>query len=159
VKEGVHLQSATSGRNLTDATALYREYAASLPIDLTFQEFEEEVRSLPGRYAPPGGTIIIARDRENQAVGCVAFRPMAQAGECEMKRLYVAPAGRGLGFGVALVEAAIEAARTAGYRAMYLDTLPSMVTAQALYRRFGFEPVEPYHSAVVDGMLFFRRDL
>ena len=155
----VRLEPATSGQNLPDATGLYREYAASLPRDLTLQEFDDEIRSLPGQYAPPAGTIVVARGPGDTAIGCVALRPMRQADACEMKRLYVAPDCRGRGLGFMLVGAAIEAAKTAGYRQIYLDTLASMVEAQALYRRCGFEPVEPYHSATVEGMLFFRLSL
>src|SRR5690606_15048655 len=116
-------------RDLSDAVALIRAYAASLPIDLAYQDFESEIAAMPGKYAPPAGTLLLARGRDGTALGCVGLRPLSNPGDCEMKRLYVAPAGRGLGVGRALVTAAISAAEQIGYHRMLLDTLPSMQAA------------------------------
>ncbi len=76
-----------------------------------------------------------------------------------MKRLYVAPGGRGLGVGRALVAAVLAAAERIGYREMRLDTLPGMTAAIALYRATGFGPVAPYYPTPVAGTLFFARPL
>lgn len=137
---------------------LFRAYAASLPIDLGYQGFDGELASLPGKYAPPEGALLVARNAAGAALGCVAMRPLA-AGVCEMKRLYVAPAGRGRGLGEALARAIIEAARASGYREMRLDTLASMAEAQALYRALGFVEIAPYYDSPVENTLFMSVQL
>lgn len=120
--------------------ALCEEYAASLPFSLCFQNFEGEMRGLPGRYAQPGGCMMLGSVGE-EAVGCAAVRPVPEvaAGLCEMKRMYVRPTARGLGLGRRLAERLIEFARSAGYERMVLDSEPSFEAAIALYRSLGFE--------------------
>ena len=140
--------------DLADAARLFRFYAASLPIDLGYQGFAEELASLPGKYAPPAGALLIARDEGNAAIGCVALRPIAGDGVCEMKRLYVLPEGRGLGLGGALIAAIVATARTAGYTEMRLDTLPTMQTALAMYARAGFREIPAYYPTPIAGTIF-----
>ena len=135
---------------------LFRAYAASLDVDLSYQNFEAEMAAMPGKYAPPAGTLLLARLLDGTAAGCVGLRPMAAKGCCEMKRLYVAPEGRGLGIGRQLVEAVMGHAQRIGYREMRLDTLPSMTGAIALYRNTGFEPIAPYYDSPVVGTIFMR---
>lgn len=120
--------AASFPTDLPTITRLFRAYAASLPIDLGYQGFDGELASLPGKYASPAGALLIARDAFGVALGCVAMRPLDEPGVCEMKRLYVAPAGRGQGLGKQLALAIIEAARAAGHREMRLDTLAHMHT-------------------------------
>ena len=141
------------------AARLFREYAAALKVDLGYQGFEAELAGLPGAYAPPSGALLLAFADDGQAIGCVAMRPLSQPGICEMKRLHTCPAARGLGIGRALATAAIEAARRAGYRELWLDTLPDMAAAQALYRRLGFEVTDPYYPPPVAGTIFLRKML
>lgn len=145
--------------DLAAAVTLFRAYAASLDVDLAYQDFEAEVAGLPGRYAPPAGALLLARSAQGAAVGCAALRPIDPADACEMKRLYVRPEGRGTGLGAALIKALLGEARRIGYREMRLDTLPSMGEAIALYRRLGFEPMPPYYATPVAGTLFLRRRL
>jgi GNAT superfamily N-acetyltransferase len=139
--------------------ALFREYASSLGVDLCFQDFDAELASLPGKYAPPTGALLLARDAQGAPLGCVALRPVLPEGCCEMKRLYVAPQRRGLGLGNALVNAIIAEAKRIGYREMRLDTLPTMEAAVALYRREGFVPIPPYYDTPVEGTIFLARSL
>ena len=153
------LASATSSADLQAVAGLMRAYADWLGIDLSFQDFEAELTTLPGKYAPPAGALLLARLSDGEAVGCVALRPLPEAGCCEMKRLYVAPEGRGLGLGRRLAEAIIAEARRRGYREMRLDTLPSMESAIAIYRRLGFVDMEPYYDTPVPGTVFLRLDL
>jgi ribosomal protein S18 acetylase RimI-like enzyme len=136
---------------------IFREYAAGLGVDLCFQDFEAELAALPGKYAPPQGRLLLAR-RDGDVAGCVALRP--QAGDvCEMKRLYVRPAARGLGLGRRLAEAACAAAREAGYARIRLDTLPDMAAAQSMYASMGFRPIPAYVFNPVAGVRYLERDL
>lgn len=156
---GFRIGPARSAADLAEAARLFDAYASGLGIDLSFQDFAAELASLPGKYAPPAGELLIARDPRGEALGCVALRPIAPTGCCEMKRLYVAPPGRGLGLGRALVEAIIGEAVRIGYREMRLDTLPTMVEAVAIYRRMGFAPIPPYYHNPVAGAVFLARPL
>lgn len=147
-----------SAADLDAARDLFQAYAASLPVDLGYQDFATELSTLPGKYGPPAGALLLARDRAGLAIGCVGLRPLAE-GVCEMKRLYVDPAARGSGLGRALIEAVLAEAAQLGYREIRLDTLPTMSAAIAMYRRAGFEPIAPYYDAVPEGTLFLGRRL
>jgi putative acetyltransferase len=136
---------------------LMREYGASLGVDLSYQNFEEELRSLPGDYSAPRGTLLLAMAGE-EAAGCVAIRPLGE-NFCEMKRLYVRPAWRSTGLGKRLVEAALEDARRAGHRFVRLDTLPTMIAARKLYASLGFLPIAPYYPSPIAGTAFLQFDL
>jgi GNAT superfamily N-acetyltransferase len=136
---------------------LFEEYAASLGIDLSFQDFDRELETLPGDYAPPDGALIVAHCGE-AAVGCVALRRIDDA-ICEMKRLYVKPEWRGKGIGRALAGAVIERAREIGYSTMRLDTLRSMVEANALYLSLGFKECAPYRYNPCEQPVFMERSL
>lgn len=144
--------------NRTTVEALFREYVASLAEDITFQDFEGEFATLPGKYARAmGGVVLIARDG-NEAAGAVAYR-MVEPGVCEMKRLYVRPAFRGSGLGRELANELIEDARRQGYRTMLLDTLASMSAARALYRDLGFVPTQPYYDNPLPGVAYMALEL
>jgi ribosomal protein S18 acetylase RimI-like enzyme len=139
--------------------ALFREYAGALDVDLSYQGFGAELAALPGQYAPPNGTLLIALSATGDPIGCVGVRPLREPGLCEMKRLHVSPNGRGQGIGRALAEAAIEAATSAGYIVMRLDTLPTMRAAQQLYQRLGFKTTQAYYNSPVSGTIFMRKIL
>jgi ribosomal protein S18 acetylase RimI-like enzyme len=150
----VNITEASGAQEIDAARRLFEEYAAGLGVDLCFQGFDEELATLPGGYARPDGRLLIA-NAGDQLAGCVALRRLETA-VCEMKRLYVRPAFRGLGVGRDLIQAIIAEARAAGYQRMRLDTLPTMRSALALYRRFGFREILPYRDNPVDGAVFLE---
>jgi putative acetyltransferase len=154
----VEVTPAVTAEEIEQARTLFTEYAAALGIDLCFQGFEKELAGLPGRYAPPGGQLLLAHSDESVA-GCVALRPIEPPGTCEMKRLYVRPTFRGHGVGRALVAAVTDAARQIGYRRVRLDTLPVMADAIRLYQSFGFRPIAPYCPNPVPGATFLELTL
>ena len=133
---------------------LFLEYAQSLDFKLCFQDFDHEVATLPGEYAPPRGCILLAAEEEKFA-GCVALRPLLP-GICEMKRLYLRPEHRGHNLGRRLAEAVIREAQERGYESMRLDTVPTMDRAIALYRSLGFREIAAYRPNPVPGALFFE---
>ena len=150
----IHIVPARTPVQLRDARALFLEYASSLGFDLRFQDFDHEVASLPGEYAPPRGALLLARE-EGRAIGCIALRPLDEQA-CEMKRLYVRPEARGRGLGRLLCDALIAEAQAAGYSRMKLDTIPQMAAAIALYRALGFVPTEPYRYNPLPGAMFME---
>ncbi len=143
---------------LAAAVALIRGYTDGLDLDLSAQGIEAELAGLPGRYAPPGGDLFLATAPEGAPLGCIGFRPL-DATTCEIKRLFVAPAGRGQGLGRQLARHALDTARAAGHRRAVLDTLPSMAAAIDLYRSLGFMPIPPYDPDGLPGVLCFGLDL
>lgn len=140
-----------------EVLALLREYADSLDFALDFQDFDAELAGLPGDYAPPRGALFVARV-DGEPAGCVALRAFVES-TCELKRLYVRDASRGLGLGRRLAEAAVGAARELGYVRMRLDTTPGMAAAQALYRSLGFREIAAYRPNPIHGASFFELEL
>lgn len=149
------LKQAGTAEEIEQARELFTEYGVWLAVDLCFQGFDEELRSLPGKYAPPDGRLLLAYDDE-QLMGCVALRRI-DADSCEMKRLYLRPGARGSGLGKQLAVAIIEEARKIGYARMRLDTLPHrMPPAIALYRSLGFREIEAYYDNPIEGALYME---
>ena len=159
MSKSVSITPARSAEELRITAMLFAAYADSLGIDLGFQEFATELQSLPGKYTPPTGEILLARTTDGMLVGCVALWPLDTNGCSEMKRLYIVPEGRGLGIGKKLVSAILEFAKSAGYREIKLDTLPHMVEAVSLYKRAGFVETKPYYATPLDGTKLLARDL
>jgi ribosomal protein S18 acetylase RimI-like enzyme len=167
-----------------DTTAsLFRAFEASVPVKLDFQGFEEEVAGLPSKYAvEKGGAIYLAYEEptetnnpllasteykpssltpiRDQVIGCVAIRPFPAPvsplpPQCELKRLYLAPASRGRGVARLLMDSVIARARQLGYKEVLLDTLASMTAARRLYENCGFELTGAYYESV-EGAVFYK---
>ncbi|MDH7478760.1 MAG: GNAT family N-acetyltransferase [Syntrophomonadaceae bacterium] len=143
-----------SAEHLEMVGELFKEYAGSLGFSLSFQDFDRELGSLPGKYAPPEGRLLLA-EIDGRGIGCVALRKIGH-GVCEMKRLFVKPGLRGKGLGEALAREAISQARAIGYRRMRLDTVASMREAAGLYQKLGFLEIEPYVFNPVEGARFME---
>jgi len=164
----IEIAAARTDADVAGARTLFLEYAGSLGFSLCFQGFDEEVATLPGRYAPPAGGLFLARGRmeakaegeaDGELAGCVALRALEAEGVAEMKRLYVRDQYRGTGLGRRLAERVIEEARRRGYAKMRLDTLPTMVRAIPMYRKLGFREIAAYTVNPVEGALFFEKIL
>ena len=155
---GVSLTRAASTEEIAEVRQLFLEYAESLGFSLCFQGFDEEVKNLPGAYAPPRGRLLLA-SLHGESAGCIALRELDPA-TCEMKRLYVRPNCRGKRLGRLLVDGIIAEARSIGYERMRLDTIgSSMQDAIALYRRRGFREIEPYRTNPIAGALYLELSL
>lgn len=152
---------ADSPEDIAAIRALFLDYQADLGIDLCFQGFAQELENLPGDYADPAGLLLLATV-DGAPAGCCAFRPLTSSDHlnaCEMKRLFVRPAFRGLGLGRLLVEQVMARAALAGYSSMLLDTLRDMEAARALYQEVGFVEVAPYYHNPLPGAHYLMADL
>jgi len=145
---------ANDAEAVAQARELFCEYAAESQLDLCFQNFEAELAGLPGGYAPPEGRLLLSM-HEKQLAGCVALRKF-EDGVCEMKRLYVRPAFRGLGIGETLARRVIDEAVAIGYARMRLDTLARMQAAVALYEALGFRRIEAYRPNPLEDVIYFE---
>jgi ribosomal protein S18 acetylase RimI-like enzyme len=154
----VSIEPAAGAADMARVHALFVEYADWLDFDLCFQGFDEELATLPGKYAPPEGGLWLARVGGGLA-GVVGLRPL-DPGICELKRLWVRPAFRGHGLGRRLTQTAIDAARKAGYRTLRLDTIGGqMQEARALYDSLGFRETAPYYRNPHPGADYLALDL
>lgn len=137
--------------------AIFTEFVKSPSVSLDFQGYAEEFATLPGRYAPPEGRLLLATESERM-LGCVALRKIDER-ICEMKRLYVRPEARGMALGRRLAEAIVEEARSAGYAEMRLDVLPEFEAARQIYRSMGFVPADAVSHNPVPGTAFLGLNL
>ncbi|HKD81533.1 MAG TPA: GNAT family N-acetyltransferase [Candidatus Angelobacter sp.] len=152
---------AESPEQVAAAREMIEEYAVRLGVSLCFQGFEEEMRTLPGKYAPPAGRLLLAL-MDEKPTGVIALRPLGDNAEgvCEMKRLFVRPDFRGHRIGRVLAERIIAEAAEIGYKRMRLDTMPGkMDSAIAMYRELGFTETAPYYETPVGQTLFLELGL
>lgn len=150
----IRVINAEDSELVAKAKELIREYALSLGLDLSFQDFEQEMATFPKQYSLPGGHLLVAQ-YENEIVGCVGLRNIGD-NICEIKRMYVQPSYRDKGLGRELAEAVISEARGMGYTCMRLDTIPSMESAIHLYISLGFRDIAPYRLNPIDGARYLE---
>lgn len=153
----IEFKHITGQDMIEEVKQLFLEYVQSLKIDLAFQNFETEFKTLPGKYAPPDGVLILALI-DDKVAGCIALRKISED-ICEMKRLYVRDDYRGLGIGRRLITMIIKEALTLNYYYIRLDTLPTMKKAQDLYISLGFYDIEPYVYNPIKGTRFMELKL
>ncbi len=139
------------------ASVLFKEYAAWLNIDLSFQNFEEELLQLKEMYSEPDGAIFLLQ-QNHDFIGCVAIRKK-ENGIAELKRMYIKPMTRKSGGGTLLLDKALVAAKTLGYKLIRLDTLASMTPAINLYKKYGFYEIAPYYFNPEENAVFFEKEL
>ena len=146
---------------LDAAREIFREYAASLQVDLGFQNVDAELAALPGEYAPPDGALLLAY-ADDALAACGAMRPLHDvdhANACEMKRLFVRRPFRRFGLGRLMAQALMDRAAGAGYSVMLLDTLDEMESARELYATLGFEETAPYYFNPIPGAHYLKVQL
>ena len=149
---------AETPEQIEQARNLFREYEARLGMKLCFQNFDEEVENLPGKYAKPDGRLMLVFADENLA-GCIALRKLEEE-ICEMKRLFVRDDFRGRKIGNLLIEKLFEEARVIGYKKMRLDTYPpKMGKAVKIYESYGFREIPAYYHNPYGEVLFMELDL
>lgn len=158
VSAAANIRQATATDDIALARALFVEYAQWLKVDLCFQGFAEELKTLPGGYAPPRGRLLLA-GTTGEAFACIALRPLDSPGLAEVKRLYVQPARRGERWGHRLAENLIAEACAIGYRELKLDTLEWMTPARALYAGLGFRKCTAYYDNPLAGVVYMRLEL
>lgn len=157
----IRLVVADTAAMIDAAREIFLDYARSLAVDLSFQNFDAELATLPGDYAAPSGKLLLAWV-DGELAACGAMRGLAEsdyANACEMKRLYVRPAFRRFGLGRLLAQSLLDEARSAGYSVMLLDTLDEMEAARELYASLGFEEVAPYYFNPIAGAHYLKAEL
>ena len=158
VVKGLAVIQAETSTQIAQARELFLEYAQSLGFSLCFQNFDKELASLPGDYAPPDGRLLLA-EHDNRLAGCAALHRF-DATSGEMKRLYIRPNFRGLGLGRTLAERILAEAASIGFQRIRLDTVVGkMNDAIALYRRLGFREIPPYRENPIAGALYMELEL
>lgn len=153
----IAIAQATTAYDIAHVRSLFVEYVEWLAVDLDFQGVDAELETLPGYFAPPRGSMLLARVSGAPA-GAVAMRPLVPE-VCEMKRMFVREPWRRLELGRMLADRVIADARRAGYRAMRLDTLDRLTTANRLYRSLGFREIPPYYDNPLPGVRYYELDL
>ncbi|UGU15165.1 GNAT family N-acetyltransferase [Sinomicrobium kalidii] len=149
------LREATTEKDYETATSLFKEYAVGIGVDLEFQNFNEEIKTIKSQYSRPGGILFIAFDAEENPLGCFGIRKL-DTGICELKRMYLKEEARGRGLGKRFLVKAIRTAEELGYKKMRLDTLPDMRAAIGLYKKMGFYEIRPYRFNPVPGTKYME---
>ena len=151
------IREAKSEADIAIAADLFREYQTWLDVDLCFQDFEAELNNVAEMYAPPRGVIYIA-SVDGKDVGVGAVRPLSDS-RCEMKRVFVREAARGLGIGKCIIDLLIQHGEEGGYTSMVLDTLPKLEKALTIYRNLGFQEIPAYYKNPLPGVVYFEKTL
>lgn len=154
----VSIAPVSGPEDLAAAKRLFVAYAQSLDFSLCFQGFDEELDSMPGKYAPEKSGALLLAKVDGQPMGVVGLRDLGD-GVCEMKRLYVDPKARGLKLGRRLAEAILAEGRRLGYRVMRLDTLHRMAEANRLYDALGFRDIPAYYHNPMPDVRYREVDL
>ncbi len=154
----IEIKEAVSTEQIENIRVLFKEYESAIGIDLCFQNFDEELKTLPGKYAAPKGGMFIAA-KGDELLGCVALRPLEYPDIAELKRLYVRPRARGKELGLKLTQTALQLAVDNGYKYVRLDTLATMTTARNLYKKLGFVEISPYTFNPLCGAIYMELEL
>ncbi len=153
----MNIVTARTPEHYQIAIGLFSEYARGLGIDLSFQNFEKELETIPQMYGPPEGELFLI-ENNGDFTGCAAIRKLNHS-TCELKRMYIQPQYRGLKLGKQLMDVALQTAVNLGYEYMKLDSLRRLTPALKLYQKYGFQEIEPYNFNPEDDVVYFERKL
>ena len=148
---------ANTNEDFESGKKLFEEYAHSLNVDLSFQNFSKELGDINQQYYQPSGGLLLAFC-DDLPVGCAGIRRLGTE-TAELKRMYVKDDYRGLKIGVELLQRSIDLAKTLKYKKLRLDTLASMNKAQQLYHSFGFYEIPAYRYNPLAGTIYMEKDL
>ena len=151
----ISYQLANTDDEYKQAALLFKEYAAWLNIDLSFQHFDDELLELKVMYANPNGGIMLCKN-EDEFIGCVAIRKIDN-NIAELKRMFIKPAYQKKGIGKTLLEKAVELAKLLNYKTMRLDTLNYMAPAINLYKQYGFYQISAYYNNPNETAVYFEK--
>ena len=153
----IEYRIAQAAIEFEDGRKLFEEYVASLGVDLSFQDFSKELQVIDRQYNQPEGALLLAY-HDGVAIACAGVRKLDDS-TAELKRMYVRDGFKGQGIGVQLMQRSLQAAREQGYRKIRLDTLKTMIKAQALYRSFGFYEIPSYRYNPLEGAVYMEKQL
>ncbi|MBS0200842.1 MAG: GNAT family N-acetyltransferase [Proteobacteria bacterium] len=123
---------------------------------------DPEVDWMSRAYAEPRHAYFVL-ERDGDVIGGGGMAPLAggDPSVCELRKMYFLPEARGLGAGAAMMTICLDAARAAGFRQCYLETLTGMDAAMRLYERSGFKRIDASMGATGHGgcNTFYLREL
>jgi ribosomal protein S18 acetylase RimI-like enzyme len=153
----ISFRIADTNQEFAAGASLFQQYAGFIGIDLSFQNFAEELNTIDKQYMKPQGSLIIAYDG-TKAIACVALRRW-DIETAELKRMFVLQEYQGHKIGLRLLEQILGIAQKLGYKKVRLDTLSSMEAALKLYRSFGFYEIPAYRFSPIEETIYMEKVL
>ena len=148
---------AETNQEFAEGAKLFQQYADFIGIDLSFQNFEEELKTINKQYIKPVGCLLIAYDGLN-VIGCIALRNFDNK-TAELKRMFVLQQYQGQKIGHRLLEQILEIAKELSYKKVRLDTISTMKAALKLYRLFGFYEIPAYRFNPIEETIYMEKML
>ena len=114
------------------------EFGANHPGTVYYDESTDHLFEL--FQAVPQSSYFIA-EKNGVVIGGAGIFPTAglPADTCELVKMYLSPAARGLGLGRLMIGRCMQVAVETGFTSMYLETMPELKKAVSVYEKFGFE--------------------
>lgn len=156
-KQNIIFKTATQAEEFEEGAALFQQYASFIGVDLSFQNFTNELNTIDQQYNKPGGALLIAYSG-TLAIGCVGIRKLDDE-TAELKRMFIKPEYHGQKAGHSMLERIITIAKELGYKKIRLDTLSTMLPALKLYRLYGFYEIPAYCYNPIEGTVYMEKQL
>jgi putative acetyltransferase len=153
----ISFKIAETPEEFSEGAELFNQYARFVNIDLSFQNFAGELKTIHEQYNKPKGTLLLAYN-EKKAIGCVALREWNNE-TAELKRMFVLEEYQGCKIGRRLLELVLAIAKELHYKKVRLDTLSTMNGALKLYRSYGFYEIPSYRYNPLEGPVYMEKQL